>query len=188
MGDLRIQLRKAVGLNSVDLNGKSDPYVVVASGEQSGTSGIKTKTLNPAWHEEIVLRGTLLEFVTRGLTLTLYDADAAVPRPDKDDTLGEVSVSLDVLRRRDAHEFSEPVSVKGTLIFAVVWEPPPDAEEAVGGLRVGDVLLRIDGAVPSQEEGGAVALLLAKSGAIALQVARSTAQGHDGSVASRRAR
>ena len=64
---------------------------MISSGEKKLVSAIKPKTLNPVWHEELVMKGTLLEFVRSGLSFVINDADHPMPRLDKDDIIGEVS-------------------------------------------------------------------------------------------------
>ena len=46
-GELKIFLKKGVGLKAADMNGKSDPYVIVHSGRQEKKSKIIKKTLDP---------------------------------------------------------------------------------------------------------------------------------------------
>ena len=50
-GVLKILLKKGVGLKAADLNGKSDPYVIVCCGKQERKSKIIKKTLDPVWNQ-----------------------------------------------------------------------------------------------------------------------------------------
>ena len=126
-GTLHVLLKKAQGLDSADLNGKSDPYVVIQAGTQKHTSQIKPKTLNPVWNEDHTFEGTLEELMSFGLRLIVYDCDNPA-RPDKDDSLGELRVSLDALVHEDSHDFDVALDTRGKVIFQVSWEPPPEKE------------------------------------------------------------
>lgn len=65
-GVLRLSLRKAMGLLAADLNGKSDPYIVLQVSERGDDgalvtkhmfrSTVKPKTLNPVWNEDFEVR------------------------------------------------------------------------------------------------------------------------------------
>ena len=131
VGSLRVLLKKGTGMAAVDLNGKSDPFAMLTCGEQEHISSIKLKTCNPVWNEEMVLSGTLLELISHGLRFKLFDADAEKPRPDKDESLGEVTASLACMRHEDSHEFALPISTKGVLNFSAVWEPPGALESPI---------------------------------------------------------
>ena len=143
-GTLRVHLRKAIGLDSADLNGKSDPYVLLDSGSCQAKSNVKPKTINPVWNEEHEFQGTLADFVNSGLVLRVFDCDNPL-RPDKDESLGELTVSLEMLRLDDSYEFIEPLPTKGKIHFGVAWEPPAPEEEASSGLVCGDERVIIGG-------------------------------------------
>ena len=128
MGTLKLLLRKAHGLDSADLNGFSDPYVILQCAGQSRKSSIKPKTLNPVWNEEFEFGDlSMAELVASGLTLTVYDCDNPA-RPDKDDSLGETHISLQWMSDEDGKDYvAEPLPTKGTLTFDLRWELPPRA-------------------------------------------------------------
>ena len=65
--------------------------------------------------------------VAQGLLLKVMDWD----RLTKDDELGQVHVSLDVLRFQDALEFVEALPTQGSLTFSVTWAPAGRAPVAV---------------------------------------------------------
>lgn len=129
---LTLHLRKGVGLKGADLNGKSDPYVQASIGSQRKQSKVVDKTLDPVWNEEFEFTGTLQELTSHGLHLKVFDKDMLT----RDDLLGEVRVSLDMLLHRDVHEFSEALSTQGSLSFSVTWARVPPHMLESGTLRV----------------------------------------------------
>ena len=150
VGTLRLFLSKAAGLDSADLNGKSDPYVTFGSGEQKAKSSVKPKTLSPVWNEDFEMEGTLQSFVDTGLLLRIFDCDNPL-KPEKDDELGQKHISLDFLRHENTCQFTEFLSggianadigvksvAKGKVLFSVTWEPPGTEEEAASGWCSGD--------------------------------------------------
>lgn len=52
---MKINLIKGINLAARDINGKSDPYVIFSSGNQSIKSKIIYTTLNPVWSETLML-------------------------------------------------------------------------------------------------------------------------------------
>jgi len=138
VGTLCVLLSKASGLDSADLNGKSDPYVVLLCAEHKAKSTIKPKTLSPVWNEDFSFAGTLQSFVTSGLMVKVYDCDNPL-KPEKDDLLGEKLVSLDSLKHQNTSELVEFLSLqvkgetkpvpKGKVMLTVTWQPPPGAED-----------------------------------------------------------
>ncbi|DAZ94365.1 TPA: hypothetical protein N0F65_001099 [Lagenidium giganteum] len=55
VGVLMIDLIEGISLAGMDINGKSDPYVVFRLGEQSITSKRVDNTLNPKWNQKLML-------------------------------------------------------------------------------------------------------------------------------------
>ena len=51
----QVNLQRAAGLSAADLNGKSDPYVVLAAGESCARSSVVAASLNPQWDETLLL-------------------------------------------------------------------------------------------------------------------------------------
>ena len=121
-GVLRVFLKSGVRLKAADLNGKIDPYIIVSTKQQQKKSRVVKKSLNPTWNEELVLSGKLQEILAHGLHLEVFDWDSAL-KLKKDDSLGDVQVSLNVLRDAHSHQFSEALSTQGRLEFGVSWEP-----------------------------------------------------------------
>ena len=152
VGTLRVLLSKASGLDSADLNGKSDPYVVLLCAAHKAKSTIKPKTLSPVWNEEFSFAGTLQSIITSGLMVKVYDCDNPL-KPEKDDILGEKLVSLDCLKYQNTSEFVEflagtekdPKALpKGKVMLTVTWQPPPGAEDEDTSVKllVGDERVR----------------------------------------------
>ena len=75
------------------------------------------QSLDPKWNEELELRGTFGE-LCRSLKVALFDKD-----PIKwSDSLGEVTVELEALRKRSTLKFSkQPLSTQGSVSFTVSW-------------------------------------------------------------------
>ena len=74
-GVLRVHVVKAVNLRAADLNGKSDPYVVVHAGGVHKQTHVVHADLNPQFDQTLEFPGVLSTFVATGLTLEVRDAD-----------------------------------------------------------------------------------------------------------------
>ena len=132
-GVLKVHLKKGVGLKAMDLNGKSDPYVIVTCGKETKKSRVVKATLDPVWNETLELNTASFDDVLRdGLHLKVMDKDTFT----KDDPLGEVHVSLEALRASNSHEFSEPLPTQGSILFDVSWEPVAAEQVSTGTLHV----------------------------------------------------
>ena len=57
-GQLKVHLKRGVGLKSADRNGKSDPYVIVRCGGAEKRSRVVPRTLDPEWDETLEFEGT----------------------------------------------------------------------------------------------------------------------------------
>ena len=150
-GVLTVTLHKGVKLMASDEGADgsrptSDPYVVVRSGSQFLRSKPVMGTVNPTFNEELVMSGSLNEFVTAGLRLELFDYDdvSADDPLAADDPLGDCSVTLDAFKfQNDVVEFEEALSTKGKLLFSARWDPivgkPGEARRqmiaAAGGVK-----------------------------------------------------
>ena len=126
-GLLRVHIKSAANLMVGDLNGKSDPYVVVRCPAKEGAGGgeekqtrVVKKTLDPVWNETLEFGSCSLdELLRHGISLTVMDKDWIT----KDDALGAVTVHLDALRVQNYHDYSELLPTRGSLMFSVQWEP-----------------------------------------------------------------
>ena len=139
-GVLRIFLKKGSGLLAADMDGKSDPYVILRSGDQEMKSSCKPKTINPNWNQEMSMDGCLQDFVQTGLALFVFDMDNP-DRPERDTPLGDIKLPLSFLVNENSADFLEPLQnvSKGKLQFSVQWIQQEVEEEAVGRkITIGD--------------------------------------------------
>lgn len=100
-----ISVERGEGLGSFDLNGKSDPYVIVSwNGSEVGRTEVQKATLDPKWNKHTFKLGLLPDTEDGGgdrvvLLLEVWDED----RIGKDDFMGHVSLShADLKRLRNA--------------------------------------------------------------------------------------
>jgi hypothetical protein len=132
LGRLRVALSMAYGLLAADLNGKSDPYVVVHAAGQRRKSRVIKKTLAPQWEETLEFHGVLDDFLESGVQLQVYDYDEV----GSDDVLGELTLQLDHELRCTMEptsiDYVERLSPEGYLVFTVTWLPEDHAQLAFG--------------------------------------------------------
>jgi Ca2+-dependent lipid-binding protein len=71
--DVVITIIKGTGLFASDINGKSDPLMKLTCNEETHTTAVIPKTVDPVWNEKWTLSGT----ITSGtkITMELYDQD-----------------------------------------------------------------------------------------------------------------
>ena len=131
-GVLKVTLKKGTGLKAADMNGKSDPYVIVSSGRQEKRSRTIKKTLDPEWNEVLEFEGNLKDFLSHGLTLKVMGWD----RLSSDDPLGDAQVSLEELKWNDSAEYSEGLTTQGSVAFSVAWEALTMRQTQTGVLHV----------------------------------------------------
>ena len=74
-GELHVEVTGAFGLLAADLNGKSDPYVVVRAGGHKRKTRTIRRTLAPEWKETFRLRGELESFLASGVKFEVFDWD-----------------------------------------------------------------------------------------------------------------
>jgi stromal membrane-associated protein len=70
-GVLAVVMKSGRNLPSMDLNGKSDPYVKLKIGDQKRKTKIVKKTLNPDWNENMMLHCNLAD----SMRITVMDWD-----------------------------------------------------------------------------------------------------------------
>ena len=85
---LFIVLREAVDLKSMDLNGKSDPYMIFCCGDNKATSTHKNKTLSPIWDERLALQ--LQNAATDVVRVEYWDKDVG----SGDDKAADVRIEM----------------------------------------------------------------------------------------------
>eukprot|EP01105_Mastigella_eilhardi_P020016 TRINITY_DN4741_c0_g1_i1.p1 TRINITY_DN4741_c0_g1~~TRINITY_DN4741_c0_g1_i1.p1 ORF type:complete len:1062 (-),score=244.48 TRINITY_DN4741_c0_g1_i1:53-3190(-) len=82
-----LRVIEAKNLTAMDMNGLSDPYVVVSYGKQTHKTKIVTKTLDPVWNEDVVFK---VEEGDQPITFAVWDWD----RLSEDDRIGDTSLFL----------------------------------------------------------------------------------------------
>lgn len=87
---VEVTVVKAVDLPAADLNGKSDPYVVLTVGDHTRKSSIVSANVNPVWEpaEKFWFLTDDANFAV--LDVQVFDHD----RFTKDDLIGSTSISL----------------------------------------------------------------------------------------------
>lgn len=85
--EIEVNVVKGTNLLSADLNGLSDPYVVLAYKSQRKSTRVINFTLNPVWNESLLLRS--ISFDTQ-IGITCYDHDF----DDSDDFLGATHFNI----------------------------------------------------------------------------------------------
>ncbi|KAA6335408.1 MAG: hypothetical protein EZS28_052970, partial [Streblomastix strix] len=88
-GDILVEVIKATGLPASDLNGLSDPYVVLQlQGNRNNRTTVKKEELNPVWNETFILNFDPTISRDRKIIAEIYDYD----RFNKNDMLGSVKI------------------------------------------------------------------------------------------------
>lgn len=126
-----VQVLRCASLEAADLLGTSDPYVVVSSMHEDGSTEnavrfktkIKFRTLNPRWvNEEFIFQP--LEDVGSHIVLRVFDYD----RIGTDDFLGEAVVDMHLLPEHHPLELEIPLTGVSTGTITVKLERRLDAE------------------------------------------------------------
>jgi hypothetical protein len=121
IGVLKVFIQTAYGIAAADLNGMSDPYVVVQSGGKKQKTTVINDTLQPKWDEELELSGNLEHFIATGLKIKVMDADNDVGDIGSDDTLGEITIPLEVMRHTEHVKCVERLPTQGKIRFSITW-------------------------------------------------------------------
>ena len=118
----------AYGLAAADLNGTSDPYVVVQCGGIKRKTRVIMKQLAPVWNETLHFRGQLEDFLASGVHFEILDHDEV----GSDDSLGEIKHKLEPELRLqttvEVREYVERLNPEGHIVFKVAWLPETDAQ------------------------------------------------------------
>ena len=126
---LKVSIESARDLPSADMDGSSDPYVIVRMGKASSQTPVVPKNLNPTWHHRAILplypEGTPMR-------ISCWDYDFMQP----DDLLGTATldvssilpemgkeVSVTVPLKRESGEMKGEIYMKITRLF--IHPPPP---------------------------------------------------------------
>ncbi|XP_063043348.1 multiple C2 and transmembrane domain-containing protein 1-like isoform X3 [Engraulis encrasicolus] len=113
-GIVSISLIEARGLQPMDSNGYSDPYVKFRMGHQKYKSKTIPKTLNPQWREQFDFH--LYEEHGGFIDITVWDKDTG----KRDDFMGRCQIDLCQLTREHTHRLDLPLEEgEGTLVLLV---------------------------------------------------------------------
>ncbi|KAG5841078.1 hypothetical protein ANANG_G00195780 [Anguilla anguilla] len=113
-GIVSISLIEGRGLQPMDSNGFSDPYVKFRLGNQKYSSKTIPKTLNPQWREQFDFH--LYEELGGIVDITVWDKDAG----KKDDFMGRCQVDLSALSKEQTHKLDIPLEEgEGMLVLLV---------------------------------------------------------------------
>ncbi|XP_053726968.1 multiple C2 and transmembrane domain-containing protein 1 isoform X3 [Synchiropus splendidus] len=113
-GIVSISLIEGRGLQPMDANGLSDPYVKFRMGHQKYKSKTIAKTLNPQWREQFDFH--LYEEQGGYVDITLWDKDAG----KKDDFMGRCTIDLSLLSKEHTHRLDLPLEEgEGVLVLLV---------------------------------------------------------------------
>ncbi|KAM7391813.1 hypothetical protein PAMP_022470 [Pampus punctatissimus] len=113
-GIVSISLIEGRGLQPMDANGLSDPYVKFRMGHQKYKSKTIPKTLNPQWREQFDFH--LYEEQGGYMDITVWDKDAG----KKDDFMGRCTIDLSLLSKEHTHKLDLPLEEgEGVLVLLV---------------------------------------------------------------------
>ncbi|XP_075895241.1 multiple C2 and transmembrane domain-containing protein 1 isoform X3 [Nelusetta ayraudi] len=113
-GIVSISLIEGCGLQPMDANGLSDPYVKFRMGHQKYKSKTIPKTLNPQWREQFDFH--LYEEQGGFVDITVWDKDAG----KKDDFMGRCTIDLSLLSKEQTHKLDVPLEEgRGVLVLLV---------------------------------------------------------------------
>ncbi|XP_034451188.1 multiple C2 and transmembrane domain-containing protein 1 isoform X3 [Hippoglossus hippoglossus] len=113
-GIVSISLIEGRGLQPMDTNGLSDPYVKFRMGHQKYKSKTIPKTLNPQWREQFDFH--LYEEHGGFVDITVWDKDAG----KKDDFMGRCTIDLSQLSKEHTHKLDLPLEEnEGVMVLLV---------------------------------------------------------------------
>lgn len=125
-GQLKVLLRRAVGLQQSAGNQLLHPYVIFQSGQVECTSRV-SQACDPEWNhlnkDMLILTGERQQFIANGLLIQVMDLDSPDKSCRQNESIGNVEVSLRVLEDATTQEFSKQLSTQGCIEFSVTWEP-----------------------------------------------------------------
>lgn len=159
-GELQVMVKTATSLIAADLEGTSDPYVVIECGGQKRKTEVQYKTLDPVWDQVLTMRGILDDFVETRLNLRVFDWDA-IGSPD---VIGEVTVILTELWKKGTMEFNERLVGEaggrsyGRLVFSVTWVPADEFLSKIGSPRTSLYPLTSQGMLAAGQHGSTASI------------------------------
>ncbi|XP_077417001.1 multiple C2 and transmembrane domain-containing protein 1 isoform X2 [Vanacampus margaritifer] len=113
-GIVSISLIEGRGLQPMDDNGRSDPYVKFRMGHQKYKSKTIPKSLNPQWREQFDFH--MYEEQGGYVDITVWDKDAG----KKDDFMGRCTIDLSLLSKEHTHKLELPLEEgEGVLVMLV---------------------------------------------------------------------
>uniref|UniRef100_A0AAZ1WXI7 C2 domain-containing protein n=1 Tax=Oreochromis aureus TaxID=47969 RepID=A0AAZ1WXI7_OREAU len=113
-GIVSISLIEGRGLQPMDANGLSDPYVKFRMGHQKYKSKTISKTLNPQWREQFDFH--LYDEQGGFVDITVWDKDAG----KKDDFMGRCTIDLSLLSKEHTHKLDLALEEgEGVLVLLV---------------------------------------------------------------------
>uniref|UniRef100_A0A8D3A761 Multiple C2 and transmembrane domain containing 1 n=1 Tax=Scophthalmus maximus TaxID=52904 RepID=A0A8D3A761_SCOMX len=113
-GIVSISLIEGRGLQPMDANGLSDPYVKFRMGHQKYKSKTIPKTLGPQWREQFDFH--LYEEQGGHVDITVWDKDAG----KKDDFMGRCTIDLSLLSKERTYKLHLPLEQgEGVLVLLV---------------------------------------------------------------------
>ncbi|XP_024909023.1 multiple C2 and transmembrane domain-containing protein 1 isoform X2 [Cynoglossus semilaevis] len=113
-GIVSISLIEGRGMQPMDANGLSDPYVKFRMGHQKYKSKTMPKTLNPQWREQFDFH--MYEEQGGYVDITVWDKDAG----KKDDFMGRCTIDLSLLSKEQTHKLELPLEEgEGLLVLLV---------------------------------------------------------------------
>eukprot|EP01124_Arcella_intermedia_P036819 TRINITY_DN9718_c0_g1_i2.p1 TRINITY_DN9718_c0_g1~~TRINITY_DN9718_c0_g1_i2.p1 ORF type:complete len:140 (-),score=33.78 TRINITY_DN9718_c0_g1_i2:22-396(-) len=113
-GTLRIHLVAGSNLKAADMNGKSDPYVIIKHLKEKFKSKTCNATLNPNFYQHFILN---IEDLSKPLKFKVWDHDAI----GSDEKLGKGSFDLQTLTS-GAH-YNIPLDTQGSLRVQLDFTP-----------------------------------------------------------------
>uniref|UniRef100_A0A6B2LRY8 C2 domain-containing protein n=1 Tax=Arcella intermedia TaxID=1963864 RepID=A0A6B2LRY8_9EUKA len=111
---MRIHLLSGSNLKAADVNGKSDPYVIIKHQKQKVKSKVCNATLNPNFFQHFSLD---VEDMTKPLKFKVWDHDAV----GSDDKLGKGSIDLNTLT--SGSRYTIPLDTQGSLLVQLDFTP-----------------------------------------------------------------
>jgi len=134
-GTIHIKVHNAENLTSADSNGKSDPYVLILTGDSKAKTKPKKKTLDPVWEEDFSLKTYLADGVK--LDIEIFDWNQFESHSSLGVVLLDLTPYLTPENLHKPHKLSLPLTLRdmkakdvnrGTLHLEINIAPDPFAD------------------------------------------------------------